>query len=134
MPGFYGIIINRRSYRAAPICAWIYRDNYRFDSIIVIILPLFVAFVAIDRSVITRLERYLGLHAAFGADHGEHLFGAVAGAFAGSPALRAAGRIVPEPFLGVEFLLRRGKSELPAAFLAGENPVFKSHYRVLLLK
>ena len=96
---------------------------------------LLEAFPAINGTVIGGLERDLGLYAAFGTDDSEHLsFPRSSGTLAGGTALGAASGIVLEPFFCVELLFGSGKSELSAAFFAGEHSVFKSHCCSILLK
>ena len=93
------------------------------------------AFPAVNGTVVGGLEGDLGLYTAFGADDREHFsFPGSAGPLAGGTALRAASGIVLEPFFCVELLFGSGKSELSAAFFAGEHSVFKSHCCRILLK
>ena len=98
-----------------------------------VLLHLGEALAAVDRAVLTRLERHLAGLAAAGAHGVEHLALTADGVLAGIAAGFAALGLVLETAGSVEFLLAGGPDELLAAILAYQSLVFK-HSGYLLLK
>ena len=87
------------------------------------------AVAAVNRTLISRLERNFGFLAAVGADDGEHLavLAAITVAAALVAAVAAARGLVLEAFFGVKFLFARAEDEFFTAVLAYECLVFESH-------
>jgi hypothetical protein len=81
---------------------------------------------AIDRFVVSRLERHLGGLAAGCAHCVEHLAGLLSArcVLACSPAFRAADGVVFKVVLCVKFLLARAENEFLAAVSANQCSVF----------
>ena len=81
---------------------------------------------AIDRLVVSRLERHLGGLAAGGADRVEHLALLLSAlrVLAGLPAFRAADGVVFEIVSCIKFLLARAENEFLAAVSANQCSVF----------
>lgn len=81
------------------------------------------AVTAIDRTIVARLERYLGGHSALGAYGFVHFALARPGvaiptAPASIPAVATAGRFVFKAFFSVEFLLSGRENEVSSAVFA----------------
>ena len=81
---------------------------------------------AVDRLVVSRLERHLGGLAAGRADGVEHFARLLIPCcvLARSPAFRAANGVVFEIVLCIEFLLARAENEFLAAVSANQCSVF----------
>lgn len=82
------------------------------------------ALTAIDRAILTGLERHLGLTAAISADHGVHLTGSTGLTLLRTEsrtAFRATAGLVLEAFLREESLLGSSKNKFLAAIPANEG-------------
>jgi len=83
------------------------------------------AFAAVNRTVLTGLERHFGFFAAVGADGIVHLTVGFAGVLACVAAVLAALGLVDEAFLRIELLLAGSEDEIIAAILANQGFVFE---------
>jgi hypothetical protein len=97
-----------------------------FENVVLSAAALCKALGAIDRLVVSRLERHLGRLAAGCANGVEHLAGLLSArcVLAGLPAFRAADGVVFEIVSCVKFLLARAENEFLAAVSANQCSVF----------
>ena len=96
-----------------------------FCSDLIFGFDLIVAVAAIDRSILTRLERYFGFNPALGANYREHFSRcsvstavstiAITLCFSCPSAVGAPFRLILETTGGVELLLAGGKGEILTA-------------------
>jgi hypothetical protein len=86
------------------------------------------AFAAVNRTVLTGLERNLGFATASSTSSGEPLSFAAGGVFASIPAGFATLGFIYETFFSVEFLFSGGEYEFISAFFAGESFVFEHDF------
>ena len=96
-------------------------------------LHLGKALAAINRSVVSRLERHLSLGATGGADGGVHLSLLLGSILSGVTARLASLGLILEPSLGIKVLLTGSEHELRATVFAHLGFVFVHSFSLALV-